>query len=113
MLTTPSSVVVKEGECACCAMHTKQIHHRNFPEIWAQSDSVAEGLAHLTNQLSRARDGACGRSHRESIEQAITDVAEFLETLTKAGVESEPSCRCGANGSDPLASPFPDPILSR
>lgn len=112
MLTNSSPVIVKDGVCACCSVHTKQIHHRSFPEIWTESGSVVEGLAHLTNQLSRARDGAGSTWHRDTIEQAIVDVAEYLDSLAEAQSGGETSCRCNAQGPEPSALVRPVPSLS-
>ena len=106
--TTPSSdaspVVVEDGVCASCSVRTKRVHHRDFPEIRAEAGTVAEGAAHLAGELARARDSVGGAWHREAIDRASADVAEFLGTLAESGPGGEASCRCGARGPDSLAA---------
>ena len=102
--TDASPVVVDDGVCGCCSVHTKQVHHRDFPEIWAEAGTVAEGASHLAGELARARDSVGGAWHREAIDRASADVSDFLGTLAEAGQEGEASCRCGARGPDSLAA---------
>ena len=84
MMTHISPVIVIEGSCANGVTHGKRVHHRNFPEIWAEAGSVAEGLAILTNHLSRACEGIESGWHAELIEAAMADVVEYHEWLTEA-----------------------------
>lgn len=72
------AVVVRVGDCACHSIPTTQVHHRDFPEIRAEAGSAAEGAHHLTHLLTRALDSAPSHWRRESIQQAIHDVAEFI-----------------------------------
>jgi hypothetical protein len=104
MLADQSRVIVEDGVCDRCAVPTKRVHHRDFPEIRAECGSVAEGGAHLAGQLSRARDGVGSDWHREAIERAVADVGAFLDTLAEAGREGEASWRCSVRGPDPLAA---------
>ena len=43
MVTDLDQVIVQTGECACHSVHIVHIHHRNFPEIWAECGTAAEG----------------------------------------------------------------------
>lgn len=113
MSTKPSPVIVKPGECASCAVPTKQVHHRDFPEIWAEAGSAFEGLTHLAKRLSSARDGALSAWHRALIDHAIADIAELLENTEATDPDGESLCRCGPRGPDPSASPLPEPVPSR
>jgi hypothetical protein len=100
MLTERERIVVTDGLCACCAVHTKKAHHRDFPEVWAECGSVAEAVAHLADQLSRYREGAQSAWHREGIDGAIADVTAFLGALSRSGREPESACRCGVRVPD-------------
>lgn len=93
MLTNPCAVIVKAGESDCAVVGTKQLHHHHFPEIRVEAGSIAEGLAHLSNQLSRALDGVGSSYHRALIEEALGDVAEFLESLDNAEQDDETLAR--------------------
>jgi hypothetical protein len=107
MLTKSGPVIVKEGACAACAVPTKQVHHRDFPEIWSEAGTAIEALAHLAKRLSSARDGARSEWQRGLIEHAITDISEFLETLVEKSQHAETPCRCSPRGLDPSASAQP------
>src|SRR5215212_4518867 len=104
MSTDQDRVIVEDGLCACSAVHTKNVHHRDFPEIRAECGSVAEAVVHLAGQLANDREGARSGWHRESIDLAIADVNEFLGTLGEAPREAEAPCRCGPRTPGPLAS---------
>jgi hypothetical protein len=87
MRTDPNQVIVHPTECsACSAVHTTRVHHREFPEVWAECGSSAEGATHLMLLLSRFLDGAGSHYRRDAIEQALADVEAFLDTLAEAGV---------------------------
>jgi hypothetical protein len=81
MTTEQDRVIVHDADCACHTVHTTQVHHRDFPEIWAEAATPAEGAAHLSNQLARACEGARSAWHRESIQRAIADVDSFRKSL--------------------------------
>jgi hypothetical protein len=94
MLAEQRRVIVEDGMCDCCAIPTKRVHHRDFPEIRAECRSVAEGASQLAGQLSRAREGIESVWHREAFDQATLDVAAFRGTPAETGQESDASCRC-------------------
>jgi hypothetical protein len=108
MSTDHESVIVEDGLCAHCAVHTKQVHHRDFPELRAECGTVAEAVTHLAGQLSRDREGARSGWHRESIDRAIADVAKFLASLVEAAHVASASCRCGARMAVKRATSRPD-----
>jgi len=95
MLHNKDRVVVEDGFCTQRTVPTKQVHHRNFPEIRAECGSVAEGTVHLVSQLSLYREGAQNAWHCELIDGAIADVAEFLAALDATGQAAETDCGCG------------------
>lgn len=96
MTANRNSVIVEDSLCIDCTVPTKQVHHRDFPEIRAEGSSVAEGAALLADRLSHAREGIESQWRREGIEQAINDVAAFLGSLEEGDQPSEASCRCEA-----------------
>jgi hypothetical protein len=104
MTAEKSRVIVEDSTCACCAVHTKQVHHRDFPEIRAECGTVAEGAAHLAKQLTSAREGAHSTWHREVIDEAIADVAEFQRALAKAQETTASPCQCPPHAPGPLES---------
>lgn len=107
MRSDQSRVIVEDGLCACCSVHTKQLHHRDFPEIRVECGSVAEGVTHLTNQLARAREGIQSVWRREAIDQAIADVGAYFDSLEEGRPVRAPQCTCG-----PRAAGRPDPAVS-
>lgn len=90
-------LIVCDGRCACGTVHTKQIHHRDFPEIWAEGGTVREGAEYLRQQLQRARERALIDWHRAAVNRALADLDEFLRALIE--VEFSPprneDCTCG------------------
>ncbi len=113
MLDDDGRVVVEDGLCTQCAVSAKQVHHRDFPEIRAECGSAAEGASHLAGQLSVYREGAQSAWHRELIDRAIADVAEFLDTLGETERDPEMVCRCGARVAGPSGPPAPEHCPSR
>lgn len=97
MNATSDRLIVHEGRCACGTVHTMQIHHRDFPELWAEGGTIREGADYLRFQLLRSRECEPTGWHRAAVDVALTDLDEFLRTL----VEAEPdwsrreSCPCG------------------
>jgi hypothetical protein len=81
MMTQSCPVIVIEGACANGVIHGKHVHHRNFPEIWAEASSVAEGLAILMNHLLHACEGIDCGWQAELIKAAKADVVEYHERL--------------------------------
>lgn len=69
-------VCVGRGESHSVA--TTQIHHRDFPELHAEGESVSEAGIQLSNLLSRELESLESDFHRDSIRQAIEDVKSFL-----------------------------------
>ena len=54
-----------------------QVHHRDFPEIRAEGETVAVATTQLVNHLTRALDSALTPWRRGTIEQAIAEVQAF------------------------------------
>jgi hypothetical protein len=102
-------VIVEEGVGAYGDVPTKIVHHRNFPEVTARCGSVAEGVAELVSQFSRARESVGGKWHREAIEEAMADVAAFVETLEEASRQGVESCSCDV----PVSGRAETPALGR
>jgi len=71
----PSRVIATPGATA----QTTQVHHRDFPEIRADGKTEQEAASHLVNKLSLAMDTALTDWRRQTLGQAIADVAQFLK----------------------------------
>ena len=97
MLADPSCVIVEDGLCVCHSVPFKRIHHRDFPEIWVEAGTVAEGVARLADMLYLYQEGARSAWHRETLDLAIAEVAEFLDALLAGtGRSGEATCGFGA-----------------
>ncbi len=106
MLTDRNRVIVEDAPCTRCGVPSKEMHHRHFPEIRSECGSIAEGAAHLHDQLLLYREGAQDPWHRETIDVAVADVAAFRESLSEAALASDAPCRCAprrdiVQGSEP------------
>jgi hypothetical protein len=91
---SPSRVIATVGECACHSVHTTQVHHRDFPEIWAEGSTVLEGATQLHRHLGRALDSARSQWHRTAIELALVDVQQFIDSLDRAPEETTVLMAC-------------------
>jgi hypothetical protein len=69
-----SRVIVTTGATA----QATRVYHRDFPEIRAEGESPADAAFHLTNHLARALDSALTDWRRQTLNQAIADVRDFL-----------------------------------
>jgi hypothetical protein len=108
MLDEEVRVVVEDGSCTLCAVPTKLVHHRDFPEIQAECGSVAEGAAYLAGRLSLDREGVASAWHRELIDHAIADVAAFLDALAERPQDIPSACRCTARIAGPVGPRSPE-----
>lgn len=91
-------IVVQDSPCAVCAIPTKRVFHRDFPELWAEGGSAVEGAERLAWQLAQALDGAPGHWHRFSLQKAVSDVVEFLTNLAGA-LGSEAAAHCARHAA--------------
>lgn len=79
MKTDQSPLIVTTGVCReCQAVHTIQVHHRDYPEIQAEGESPELAAAQLVNRLSRVLDTAPDRWRNESIQSAIADIQALI-----------------------------------
>ena len=84
MTTRSHPVVLLPGDCARRSVHTFRVHHRDFPEGWAEGGTPAEAAHQLTHHLARALDSAGGQWHRAYLVEALADVHTFIESLGPA-----------------------------
>jgi hypothetical protein len=91
MLTDLSRVQIHRGACACSAIATTRVHHRHFPEIWAEAGSAAEGADLLAGKLASALETTPSDWQRDVIVAAIDDVHELMAVLC-AGDDRAPAC---------------------
>lgn len=74
-----NQVIVEDGEQVCQLPLSTHVHHRNFPEIWTECETAAEGAAQLSGLLAREAEGAGDNWQRGPIQQAVADVEAFVE----------------------------------
>lgn len=92
MKSTTIPVIVTEGQSTHCPVHTKQAHHHDYPEIWAQGATITEAVNQLACHLERARESARIGWSQQAIERAIADVHAYLAILTEAKSDRESPC---------------------
>lgn len=105
MTKEKTPIVVCPSDCASHSVHTTHIHHRDFPEIYAECGTLTETAEHLAQQLHRAHEGSRTAWHREAIEQAIADVHAYREALGRG--EETPISRCDQCDEHPSATGQP------
>ena len=71
-------LVVSVGQCECRAVTNARVHHRDYPEMEAVGETAVEAAANLANLLIRALDSVPYGFHRDTLEQALIDVHEFV-----------------------------------
>lgn len=76
--TCEERLVVSIGQCECRAVTNARIHHRDYPEMEAVGETTADAATNLGNLLIRALDSVPYGFHRDTLEQAIVDVHEFV-----------------------------------
>jgi hypothetical protein len=106
MKSVQTPIVVKNSECGHCAVHTKRVHHREFPEIWAEAGTTSESAAHLSHHLEKAREGSRSAWHLEGIERALKDLAAFIADLKEQSI-NDAICRCDPKGPSPSTAKPP------
>jgi hypothetical protein len=57
------------------------IHHRDFPENWVPGEDAEEAARLLLNRFEQSLDSVGDPMHRDSVEQAIDDLRDFLGEL--------------------------------
>ncbi len=86
MSTTHEKVIVTDRMCACHAVHTHHVHHRDFPEVHVEGLTPGDAATHLVDRLTSVLDSASSHHHREKVEQAIDDVREFIDQNPPTGL---------------------------
>ena len=69
-----SRVIVTTGATA----HSATVYHRDFPEVRAEGETPSDAAKHLSNHLSRALDSALTDWRRQTLNQALADVQNFV-----------------------------------
>jgi hypothetical protein len=82
MATPSSKLIATRGICACHSVHTTLVHHRDFPELWAEGGTTVEAARYLAQMLSNALADCSSAWRREAIVEALSDVAEYIAELT-------------------------------
>jgi nucleotide-binding universal stress UspA family protein len=76
-------VRVSNGRCGCGVI-TAHVHHRDFPELWAEGGSPAEAAANLSGRLAQARECCSAGWPRDELSRAIADVHAFRTGLDES-----------------------------
>ena len=76
--TREARLIVTIGQCECRAVMSARIHHRDYPEMEAVGATETEAAANLANLLIRALDSVPYGFHRETLEQALADLQDFV-----------------------------------
>jgi hypothetical protein len=71
-------LIVSVGQCECRAVTNARVRHHDYPEMEAVGATPAEAAANLANLLIRALDSVPYGFHRETLEQALLDVHDFV-----------------------------------
>lgn len=79
MSANPNQVIVTSDECLCATARVSALHahHRDFPEIRAEGETVEAVTLKLTARLCHELQSVPDQWHRQCIEQAIADVQAF------------------------------------
>jgi quercetin dioxygenase-like cupin family protein len=83
-----SKVVTTESVCACQAVHTHHVHHRDFPEVHVEGLSPGDAASHLKGRLTSILDTTSSDQHRDRVRQAIEDVESFVEANPPTGLRA-------------------------
>lgn len=75
MTTEPSKVTATIGPTP----DTVQVTHRDFPDLWAEGDSIEDAAANLVQSLTREINEVGDDSRRDSLRQAVAEVQAFIE----------------------------------
>lgn len=86
MIATHENVIVTDTMCACHAVHTIHVHHRDFPEVHVEGLTPGDAAEHLIHRLTSVLDSTASQVHRERVEGAIADVREFVELNPPTGL---------------------------
>ncbi|MHB1561918.1 MAG: hypothetical protein ACYC61_31095 [Isosphaeraceae bacterium] len=77
MMSDPDQVVITMQGHPCLCGPRETVHHREFPEVRGEGDSIEDAAAHLAEMLERTLDSAPSDWRRQGIERAIEDVRAF------------------------------------
>lgn len=104
MSANPEKVITTDSMCACRAVHTHHVHHRDFPEVHVEGLTTGDAATSLVDRLESILDVASGQTDREQVEQAIADVRVFIERNPPSGLAEAPaSCAESAQPGSSLA----------
>lgn len=77
MISNPDQVVIAPVGHPLLVARREAVHHREFPEVRGEGDSLEDAAAHLAGLLERTLDSAPSDWRRQGIERAIEDVRAF------------------------------------
>ncbi len=77
MMSNADHVVIMTQEHPCLCRQRETLHHRDFPEVQGEGDSLEDAAVQLAGLLERTLDSAPSDWRREGLERAIEDVRAF------------------------------------
>lgn len=86
MSANPEKLIITDSMCACRAVHTHHVHHRDFPEVHVEGLTIGDAATRLVDRLESILDSASGQMDRELIEHAMADVRVFIERNPPSGL---------------------------
>jgi quercetin dioxygenase-like cupin family protein len=88
MIGDATKVIRTDAICACQAVHTHHIHHRDFPEVHVEGLTPGDAAEHLAGRLTSILDTTTSEDHRERVRRAIDDVRCFVEANPPTGLRA-------------------------
>lgn len=88
MIGNLGNVIRTDSVCACQAVHTHHIHHRDFPEVHVEGLTPGAAAEHLAGRLTSILDSTSSELHRDRVNQAIQDVRAFVEANPPTGLRA-------------------------
>ncbi len=85
MMSDTSRVIVRGEDDPRQGSLRMNIHHQDFPELWAEGTTADEGARHLAERLGEACDWTCENWRREALRRALADVDEYLQGAVATG----------------------------
>ncbi len=93
MFSNPNQVIVSTEHGPQALVHAFYVHHRDFPEVCVEGESLEAAAARLADRLSLSLEHAPSLWRQEGIMLAIADVRAFAE-------ENRQPHRCDSSAVD-------------
>lgn len=84
-----NSLIIEDGLYCQSTVHCKVAHHRDFPDIRVECGTVTDAIDRLASEFTRARDSAVSDCQREAINQVLSDITDYRESLIDTDTDAE------------------------